>query len=566
MSLDKVQLSQLQRLCPGISKQQWQKGYSELVSDTRQWYRERTSHERVAKGGVGGAAKPETGSAPVTTGSVPAITTTGSKPKKVKKKKVKRVATITVTEEAEEPGQLTSEEEEQIDTVEAVDDAVTALNPTPQSKKELEESVAALTANASKVDEEHAMSVLKEEYDELEKTKTRIQFEIRTGAPNMTAARQKRAWAALEKLASTTLIVFKQNFQQQFQALLDVTESKSAEEEAKKEMLKRKEATPTGSWFSRLLSKSKQAAELLIQFAVTVVVGAVKLIIATLRYLWPKVTNLAAYVATLITTNPSSARITFSILNFLKKQLCRQLAVWWTSNQDQREQYQLDVDFFDPAAMAKNFTGPVLVKSLESVLQKGGTEKAAKLIRVGLKSGLGWIPLIGGLLTELTDLATDALTESVQESLQVYLYYSAVSKSLSDVVDLIDPRSCLRAFARTRREIKCTLSGISREECLREIMLMDEMEKARERCDTLESEIAALNARLSKGNLTGSRITEINAQIEAKRTELVGCQADLKTAADAYQQQAEKLKIQSAAPSTGGEYKRSSRLVQTKLF
>jgi len=173
----------------------------------------------------------------------------------------------------------------------------------------------------------------------------------------------------------------------------------------------------------------------LVRKVASTVVEGFKLVFAAARQIWPSVQSLIVW----ITTNPHTAKMALVMANFMRKTICRQLANWWQNSQS-------TVNFFDPVAMAKDLSGPMLTKAVGDVAKSKTVDAALDSVTGFLADSLSALPVVGGLLKATTQVVGQSLKQSCQEAIEFYVYYASVTQSFTLVVDLINPRPCIQAF------------------------------------------------------------------------------------------------------------------------
>jgi hypothetical protein len=180
-------------------------------------------------------------------------------------------------------------------------------------------------------------------------------------------------------------------------------------------------------------------------------------IISGLKAAWTAVSWIFPTAVSLfkwIMSNPQTAKMTLIMANFIKKTLCRQLAVWIAGPES-----GLTVDLFDPLGMAKELQGPILVKATLAVVQSKAVDAAFDQTTDFVADTLGGFWPVGGLLKAVTKIAVGSIKESAREAIQFYAHYANTTASFGLLFDLVDPRPCIAAYSQQANVMRAILEA-----------------------------------------------------------------------------------------------------------
>jgi hypothetical protein len=180
------------------------------------------------------------------------------------------------------------------------------------------------------------------------------------------------------------------------------------------------------------------------------IVSGLKAAWSAISFIFPSVFKLVQWIV----TNPQTAKMTLIMANFIKKSLCRQIAVWMTGPDS-----GVTVDIFDPWAMAQELKGPILVKATLAVVKSKAVDAAFDQATDFLTDTLSGIEYIGGLLKAITKVAVSSIKESAREALLFYAYYANTTASFGLLFDFLDPRPCLLAYSQQANEMRAILDS-----------------------------------------------------------------------------------------------------------
>jgi len=343
------------------------------------------------------------------------------------------------------------------------------------SHRAMEEIIS--NAQVSAAEKTVAREQVAAEFKKLEATKNEIKSEIAKHQPDAQAA--SGAWNALQKLTDASLVIFRSTFAQQLQIIQDLTQDQKTEQAAQDEIMKQAQAEKS-SWLGWAWRKTKEGVTKIWSTVIWAFKQAFFLIGKVLSTIIGSVKSLATWLSGKIMESPSQTRLMLTLLNLLKKGICRQVAVWLTASSQAREEHKLNVNFFDPKEMVSALGGATLERGITIAIQQGAVEKVGDVIKKAACKTLESIPIIGGALSVFSDVLVDSMTQSAKEATEFYMYYTSVTKSFQDLIDLFDPRSCIYQFQRSRNEVQCVLQGNEKHLCVRLTELQDAQENARD--------------------------------------------------------------------------------------
>jgi len=160
----------------------------------------------------------------------------------------------------------------------------------------------------------------------------------------------------------------------------------------------------------------------------------------------------AVSVALWISSNPQTSRMTLIMLRLLKRKLCKEMGLWWTTSQEERLTHKLEVEDISIREVGSELKGPILANVASNVLKsdklKKGLDVVGKLVTKSMES----IPFVGGLLSGITEIVYDTMTDSALEAANFMVYWTSVTENFKVLLDLLDPKQCMSDFQKQAKE------------------------------------------------------------------------------------------------------------------
>ncbi len=419
MQLTKAQLSRLHRMAPDVPDQVWFRVHAGMIDDIHRRIMHHSVHRRHHINSRSGGCK---------TDAINLLWFGSGQ-----------------SEERRRGGAQSNRGRRSSETSEQQASAIRgAINGSASNQHAIEAQVKSLSVLTAKQKADQ-LTELRKGHVELTTTSEALKAQAAADHPNASPAALQRAWNAFQSFASILLLAFKNVFSGVFEAfswfVSDVPQAGEVRKAATNAAVEAAMAKET-TWKTKIWKAVKWLGN--------AIVSGLKAAWSAISFIFPSVFKLVQWIV----QNPQTAKMTLIMANFIKKSLCRQIAVWMTGPDS-----GVTVDIFDPWAMAQELKGPILVKATLAVVKSKAVDEAFDQATDFLTDTLSGIEYIGGFLKAVTKVAVGSIKESARESLLFYAYYANTTASFGLLFDFLDPRPCLVAYSQQANEMRAILES-----------------------------------------------------------------------------------------------------------
>lgn len=247
--------------------------------------------------------------------------------------------------------------------------------------KEMIQNVDSLKLSA--VEKKETLDKIELQREELVETQNEMKEEMKKEL----GTKWKDAWAALVALAEIVALFLKKSWEtiwNSIKYIFDVSSTAGAKLMS--------QVVTEDSFLRRMLNKVGTG----IKIVGNAVWSGIKALGSVVMTLFPTAVSLATWIS----TNPQTSRMTLIMIRILKRKMCKELGLWWTTTQEERRNNStLAVEDIGFGEVFSELQGPLLAKVTSGVLKSQTLSKSLESVGKLAAKAMGGFPIIGGFLS-----------------------------------------------------------------------------------------------------------------------------------------------------------------------